>query len=69
MIEKIRDSKELTAWEIGDAQIAITGDGRVHLIHGKTLNVSVALGNLKFHAGDMDDLKLAMDDIASKTKP
>jgi len=62
---KVRDSHGVTAWEIGDMTVA-TQRGRVHLIRGMKLNVSVPIRSVRFHAGKSHDLAHALMALADK---
>jgi hypothetical protein len=66
---KLRDDGETEWWKLGEVEI-VRQHGRLHLIFGRTLNVSVPAKDIVFHAGTATEvadaiLSLAGEDRAS----
>ena len=68
MFELVRNYPTQKAWCCDDVQVLLS-HGRLHVIHGLTLNFSVGAGDVCFHAGTPADLVEALARLLPGVEP
>lgn len=60
MFKLIRDEDGMQGWQGPEGIQVLLANGRIHFIHGFTLNVSIPESALEFHAGTKEGLAYAV---------
>ncbi len=63
----IRNDEITKAWELGDVTI-VTQKNKLHLIFKETLNISVPIEDIVYHAGSQIELVDAILSLANEDK-